>query len=110
MSMEAGQINSILRKKGGAENLIINKEKLAYQERIDKIMKRVDEILEYISCGDLAKKLIDNELENKTADEIRNIGEEEMEQLCDPHDPAVIVAICIKLKEKQKKEAQKELQ
>ncbi|MEA3463564.1 MAG: hypothetical protein U9R14_00560 [Patescibacteria group bacterium] len=72
-------------------------------------MKKADEILEYISCGDLAKKLIDNELKNKTANEIRSISEEEMEQLCDPHDPAVIVAICVRIKEKEK-EIKKELQ
>ncbi|MBA3046891.1 hypothetical protein KKC83_02330 [Patescibacteria group bacterium] len=102
MSMEAGQINSILRRKEYAESSIINKENLNYGERIDKTMKRVDEILEYISCGDLAKKLLNNELKGKTAYEIRSIAEEEMEQLCDPYDPAVVAAICIRLKEKEK--------
>ena len=99
--MEAGQINSILRRKENIENSIINKENLNYEERIDKIMKKVDEILEYISCGDLAKKLLNNELGGKTASEIRAMTEEEMEQLCDPYDPAVVAAICIRLKEKE---------
>ncbi len=106
MGMEPGKIDSILRKKEEAvssaeASIIEEEEKLSFNERIDKAMEKTDSILEHASYVALAKQLLEERFKGKTVNEIREVDEEELEDLCNPYDPAVIVALCIRIKERE---------
>lgn len=64
-------------------------------------MVDIDEIMESIKLGDLARHLLKTRFKNKSVEELRGLEEKEVEKLCSPYDPALIVALCIRIIERE---------
>ena len=56
-------------------------------------MVDIDEIIEAGKWAELARHLLKTKFKNKSVEELRELEEKEVEKLCAPYDPALIVAL-----------------
>jgi len=109
MSLSSPKINKAFENKAWAEKNAFGKDEKTFAESVEASMGRIDDIVENSYMVNKAKELLaDNLFKNKSASKIREMAAEEriqkkIEELCDPYDPAVILAICIKLREVEEK-------
>ena len=81
------------------------KNQLTFDEKVKKELETVDQYFDAITFIQKAKDLLYNK--KLSIHMLRSKGEDELEELCNPCESWKIVAICIRMKEKEKLEKHK---
>ena len=92
-------IRNVFEAKRFIDKQVLPEESASFQERIRRIKKKTDAIIENARMVAIAQNLLD---EQGGIEVVGKMSEKELEPLVDPYDPAVIVALCQTLEEKKR--------